>query len=412
MTDYAVLMALLSRPRPNGSRAERETAQALCAWLEERNIPFTIQEFRLYPYYFEAIGLWLIVSRSLLAWAIWAQRGWLALVIALIGLVGATFDVAFHIPIVTWPGARTGLNILIGFGPSAQATRQELVISAHYDSKTELMDHAQRMFFLRNLPTGIILTALAGLFSPAALLLRQSGNIQAAGTLHAAESIAAFIVLILALGYGLNLSLGRFIKPSQGAVDNGAACAILLGLAEQIQSSRLTEPGSGLPPDLKLTLALFAGEEVDRQGSRAFVQWRGRSKTENSAKGGIAGQKMIALNLEVMAQNGDYVYWEREGSVFGLRPTSPEINHSLIQAVEKATGSSPKPAGPITSDGASFLEASIPTVVLGTLDRHWDLRGFHRPSDHLDRVVMERLPEGVQILQYFIDAVVERSKNI
>jgi hypothetical protein len=377
--------------------------QALCAWLEEHSIPFTIQEFHLYPYYFEAIGLWLIASRSLLAWAIWTQRGWTALAIAIVGLIGATFDVAFHIPIITWPGARPGQNILIQFGPPTQAARRELIISAHYDSKTELMDHNQRMFFLKNVPTGIVLTALAGLFSPVALLFRDSGNFQAAGFLQAAASIAAFIILILAWGYGINLSLGRFVKPSQGAVDNGAACAIILGLAEQIQRRRLREPEHVLPPDLRLTLALFTGEEVDRQGSRAFVRWRGWSKSKGRAEGGTTDQAIIALNLEVMAQNGDYVYWEEEGSVFGLRPTSAEINHQLIQAVEQVTGSSPRPAGPITSDGASFVGAKIPTGVLGTLDRHWDLRGFHRPTDCLERVVLERLPEGVQILQTFID---------
>ena len=30
----------------------------------------------------------------------------------------------------------------------------------------------------------------------------------------------------------------------------------------------------------------------------------------------------IALNLEVMAQDGGYVYWEQDGNAFGLMPTS------------------------------------------------------------------------------------------
>jgi hypothetical protein len=101
MTDFAALMELLSRPRPNGSQAERETVQALCSWLEEHDIPYTLQKFRLYPYYFEAIGLWLIASRSLLAWAVWTGNTWADLILAVVGLIGGTFDAAIHIPVVS-----------------------------------------------------------------------------------------------------------------------------------------------------------------------------------------------------------------------------------------------------------------------------------------------------------------------
>lgn len=31
-------------------------------------------------------------------------------------------------------------------------------------------------------------------------------------------------MLFLAWGFGLNLALGRFVTPREGAIDNGAAC--------------------------------------------------------------------------------------------------------------------------------------------------------------------------------------------
>ena len=60
MIDYTELMRILSVPRPNGSAAERETARALCDWLGRRGIRYHVHGFRLYPYFNEAIGLWII----------------------------------------------------------------------------------------------------------------------------------------------------------------------------------------------------------------------------------------------------------------------------------------------------------------------------------------------------------------
>jgi hypothetical protein len=36
--------------------------------------------------------------------------------------------------------------------------------------------------------------------------------------------------------------------------------------------------------------------------------------------------------------------------------------------------------------------------VLGTYDQRMKEGGFHRPTDNLGRVVMDRLPEGVEML--------------
>ena len=85
----------------------------------------------------------------------------------------------------------------------------------------------------------------------------------------------ALALVILAWGLGLNLSTGRLLAPSQGAVDNGAACAVLLGLAENLHHERTqatqnseAQPGACLiPQNLKITIVLFSGEEINMQGS-------------------------------------------------------------------------------------------------------------------------------------------------
>jgi hypothetical protein len=381
MMNFDQLMGILTVPRPNGSRAEQQTSLALQNWLRERGIPYRVHTFTHYPYFFECIGVFLVLSRLLLALAIWLRWGWLALPIAILGLVGATVDQAFHIPLVTWPGRKRGENILVQFGP--QDPKQELFISAHYDSKTELLDHNQRMFFLKSLPAGIALTLILGLLGPIDAWLLAQASPWAAWTYWSGVALS-LPLLFLALGLGLNMSLGRLVQPSPGAVDNGTACAILLGLAEGLQEGQIPIENT------RLTLALFTGEEVNLQGSRAYA--RGRDFPLPSA----------ALNLEAMAQDGDYVFWERDGSIFKLVPTSEQVNGLLREVVWEVTGAEPVPGGPVISDGASFLTRGVPTGVLGTYHSVMRDSGFHRPSDNLARVDTSRLPQGVELLAHFL----------
>jgi hypothetical protein len=132
------------------------------------------------------------------------------------------------------------------------------------------------------------------------------------------------------------------------------------------------------------------------QGSRAYIRSRAWPFPA------------IALNLEIMAQDGEYVFWEQDGSVLRLMATSSDVIELASQAVLEVTGKAPLPAGPLNSDGASFMAAGIPTATLGTYDKRQVDTGFHRPTDNLDRVVPERLPEGVNILLRLIQKYDQR----
>ena len=139
-----------------------------------------------------------------------------------------------------------------------------------------------------------------------------------------------------------------------------------------------------------MTLAFFTGEEANLQGSRAYVRsrdWR---------------LPVVAVNLELLGQDGDYVTWERDAMGFRPLSTAAGVNAALAAAVQEVTGHLPQPAGSINSDGASFLARGIPTAVLGTCDRELGLGGMHRPSDALGRVITARLPEAVEILARFV----------
>lgn len=383
--DISELMQLFSTPRPNDSPAVRRVYAAMQAWLTERGIPFREHTFRLYPLFWQGIGLWLAISRTLLALAVWLEWGWWTLPIALIGLLGGLLDVSANIPAASWFISSTGRNLLIPLGTSE--AQQEIILSAHYDTKTELLDHRQRMLFVRNLPVGIGLTVLLGISGP----LQQAASLAGsplAGLLHWVGVLLSLPMLFLAYGLGANLLLGFLRQPSQGAVDNGAACAILLGLADHY---------SRRPEDLRrtrLTLTIFDGEEINMQGSSAYLRDRPVQK----------GCKTVALNMEVMAQNGEYIIWESDGISLKLWQNSEEVIRQISDAVQMETGAAPLRVGPINSDGGSFLRAGLPAATLGTYDLAWRDRGFHSAADNLQRVVPERIPEAVRILTRFIDA--------
>jgi hypothetical protein len=384
MPNLAKLMEMLSRPRPSGSRSERETLVSLGAWLERRGIGYEQHEFRLYPYFFEATGAWLIASRTLLAWAALRGWGWRALPVALLGQLGGGADI-FGVPLVTWPGATRGVSLLIPFGPPDAA--RELLICAHYDSKTELLDHRRRAVLLRGLRPAIALTFAAALLAALEERLRVSGW-PLAGVARLLALAAALPVLLLAWGLGLHLLLGRLARPSSGAVDNGAACAILLALAERLAAHSSLRRA-------RVTLALFGGEEVNMQGSRAYVrEYLRRPRT--------TPRTTLAVNLELMGQRGGYVLWQRDGNALRTLPTAPEANVLVRDALLAVTGRAPETEPLINSDAYSFLAAGIPAAVLGTRDPALGTAGLHRPTDHPDRVDQARLEEGVALLEEII----------
>ncbi|MCP4168407.1 MAG: Zn-dependent exopeptidase M28, partial [Chloroflexi bacterium] len=185
---------------------------------------------------------------------------------------------------------------------------------------------------------------------------------------------------------GLNLLLGRVAQPSQGAVDNGAACAVLLGLAQRLASAKIELART------QVTLAIFAGEEVNMQGSAAYVRQQDFPLP------------LSALNLELVGQNGPYILWRADGNAFTRIPTSQPLNDDLSAAVLAVTGERVQWQDYLNSDTYSFLSAGIPAATLGSLDNTYGVRELHRPTDNVARVAVERLPECVDILATFIKA--------
>jgi hypothetical protein len=392
--EFSILMSLLSVPRPNGSRALRQTVEKVRAWLKEEDIPVRSHLFTLYPYFMESLGLWLALTGLLLPVAVLGRWGWGGLLLALVTLAVPLLEVRFLRPTVTALLRQPGENLVISFpasGASPQAERHEVILSAHLDSKTELLDHYRRSLLLR-----VALPAMGLVAASGALIA--VGGLLPTGIAVTVVRWLAFLTALPAAAYGLemgaNLVGGRFSRrPSPGAVDNGTSVAILLALARRLHRRELSLERTAI------TLLLTVGEEAQMQGALAYARDRERWP-----------MPVCVVNLEVMGQNGGYVLWEEDGTAMLRLPTDPALDQALERAVEAATGERPVRVPAVSSDAFAFLRRGIPATTLGSFDLELGGRGFHSALDNLDRVDLDRLAEAVEILSHFLQGV-DKSVN-
>ena len=128
----------LSTPRPNGSRALDRTVRAVEAELQGLGVVVQSHHFTLRPYSMELLGLWLGLGGILLPLAALLRWGWAGLILALLTVAVPLLEVRFLQPTVTALARRPARNLVARFFPAHP--RQEVILCAHLDSKTELLD--------------------------------------------------------------------------------------------------------------------------------------------------------------------------------------------------------------------------------------------------------------------------------
>jgi acetylornithine deacetylase/succinyl-diaminopimelate desuccinylase-like protein len=378
------LLLILSVPRPNGSQALARTVEAVRTWLEKEGIPTQSHHFILRPYFMELLGLWMALTGILLPVAALARWGWGGLILASLALAVPPLETRFLCPTVTALVRQPAENLIVSF-PVPHPSR-EIIFCAHLDSKTEPLDHYRRSLLLRLGVPAMGLVLVSGVLIAAEGLLPMGS---AAAIVRWLAFLTALPVTAYGLGMGFNLVGGRFgRRPSTGAVDNGAAVAILLALARQLHRGNLR------PDHAAVTLLLTVGEEAQMQGALAYARDLKDWPTPVSV-----------VNLEVMGQNGGYLLWEEDGTAMTRLPTDPALNQALERAVEAVTGERPIRVPAISSDAFAFRRQGIPATTLGSFDLDLGGRGLHSVLDSPDRVSTERLVEAVEILSRFLEDV-------
>jgi hypothetical protein len=368
----------LSTPRPNGSRALDRTVDAVEAWLAERQIAVESHNFTLRPYAMEILGLWFFLGGLLLAASVIIDAPWLVLLVTLALLAIPLLETRFLQPIITALVRRRARNLVVSF--PVPAPSREVILCAHLDSKTELLDHRRRAGLLALAPLAMVMAPAGAILLVVASLLRSEIAINLVS--FAGLFLGVWPAIGWSLAMGASLAGGRLRRrPSTGAVDNGAAVAALLDLAGRRQRGTLHLDHTSI------TLLFTAGEEAQMQGALAYVRDRHEWALPTQV-----------VNLEIVGQNGSYLLWSQDGTSMQPVDVDAALNAALARAIEAEAGERPTFHLAINSDAFAFLRQGIPAATLGSLDKELGETGLHGPQDQPGRIDSARLVQTVDIV--------------
>ncbi len=350
----AGFLARLSRPRFPGTAGERRAARLIRAELEAAGL-----EVREEAFSFGRADRWLRrllggVGVAGLAGALWlAESRPAASAAVLVALLAASLlsgrlwlAVARHLPSGGPLQSRNLIAALPGASPG-------LYLCAHYDSKSQALPLVARLGL--QLALAALLAALTGL-----LLLGAAGTLPAASLEGVLESLFA----LAALGT-LTLAWQPEGDRSPGALDNGAAVALLVALAPEVAAGRL-EAG----------LIFFGAEELGLLGSLDY----GRRHPE------ARGQHFV--NLDGVGLAGRLRLFGGQG----------ELGRSLREAARRsgvALSSSPLWPG-LLMDHVALRRSGLAAASLGCVGGA-SLR-IHSASDTPALVEAEGLREAAALL--------------
>jgi hypothetical protein len=386
--DLAAILAHLSIPRPGHSQALAETAAYIKTLLAGWGVPFTVQEFALRPNMQLLLGISILLLAILLFIFVLKTKPLAALIVALAIPVVLILEFEAFIPVVTSLITKGGENIIVNYTVPNPA--RELVFAAHYDSKTDFFDHIQRGRIYVFIPVAVILglaLAIFGFFVQRRAGLRKKAI--TAVTLVLAGCVVAFWGLVF-FGFGGHI----FIPPdkqSYGAVDDGGSVAALLLLSKDIHDGKVDSGNSNI------TIVLTSGEEVSLQGADAYVH-------ERFGKGQKPAIPVSMVNLELVGQNGNMVYWKKDGQFLIFYNADSGLAERLGAAWKNVAGSDIEAHPFITDDAQRFMAAGIPSITVGNSGLPGlGESGFHSTNDNPARINPDNLKLMIKALERYVE---------
>lgn len=177
------------------------------------------------------------------------------------------------------------------------------------------------------------------------------------------------------------------VYASPGANDNGASCACLPALGQELGAT---------PRGSRPTLHFLAtgGEEIDLQGARCYVRdlkWRGD-----------AGEMVLALNFDSLTW-GDAIKVGVSGNAEGFLPTLQQALGAVDLSTYEATCE--RVALGEGVDSAIFQRVGFPTMNINTSGDAETTRLWHTPEDTEDRVPWARVDDGVALFSEFLSRI-------
>jgi len=373
------LRALAELPRENGTAALQRTADSLHEALVAAGAETALLPFTATPYTLRLAGV-IALAGGLLYFRL-LRRGRaaaaLAAAIAVPALLLAQLD--FQLPVFGWLGAQTQYHVLGRV--AVPSPEQRLVFTAHYDTKTDLLDHLERA-------PGELLGVVA-----VPLMLAGAGAGALAGRARRREALLrrlAGVAAWVGLAYGallfLTLSAGAFVpQRSPGALDDGASCALLVKLAERLAQQPLART--------EVEVLLFSAEEVGVQGSWVYASERFAEPPELPT---------AVLNLEGLGASAQHGVLPSERFSLRSYPPDPSLV-ALLEAQHRerfGSGLATLPLGGAT-DARSFLARGIPAATLFSAESGSLFpRGLHSAADNRSRIDEAALDQS---LLYLLD---------
>jgi acetylornithine deacetylase/succinyl-diaminopimelate desuccinylase-like protein len=368
VTDWNALLATLAdAPRENGSAALASAAELLRETLVESGAAVEVWPFTASPWLLRLAGV-AILAGSLLYWR-WMRAGRhrAALAVALVVPALLLAQLEWMLPVFGWIGAERQVHLVARI-PARLPAQQRLVFAAHYDSKTDALDHVERA------PVDRLAAPIVALMALGALAAHRART-----ALRGRRALAAFgaVAAWSAAGYGAAafaaLSAGALAaQRSPGALDDGGSCAVLVRLAEALVRG----------PALERTetwVLLLSAEEVGVQGSWAFARER---------FGAGAELPTFVVNLEGIGASDAHGVLARERTTLRSFAPDPRIV-ALLDAVHVERFGRALQLGSAggATDARSFLAHGIPAATLISLERGRSVpRGLHSARDDRSRL--------------------------
>lgn len=378
MDDWNGLLShLASFPRENGTPAIHRTASYLEETLRARGLQVHSEAFTAYPYEARVMGG--IILLACVAYFVLMRRGrWLAA--GLLALFTSLLPVAmveFHLPLSGGIGAEVQHNIVATL--PAAAPRQRIILAAHYDTKTDLFDHVVRApIQAAGLPLCVLMIVVAF-----ALRSRRGRVTERLGKWTALAALAYGPLFFLAY------SAGAWVPArSPGALDDGAACAVLVRTAGEFAQG---------PPlrQTELQVVFFSGEEIGTQGATDYVK-RGLVRND--------GLPVHVVNLDPVGASTRLAVLGADSSMLRSYPPDPRIVASLDAALHQVAGKSLTTTwhGGYT-DSVPFRAQDIPAATLvSEVPTFVVPRGLHSARDTRNRVDVSSLDLTQRLLVTFV----------
>jgi hypothetical protein len=344
------LLPSLDFARENGTEGLLRAQTALDSILQSAQAPVQLEPFSSSPHRFVAASLCLLVVAACIVLGSarphlrWTLVQLVCLGVALVFVTGG-FDVLLP--------HTSSRNLLVEVAPRSTEL-QTVMLSAHYDSKTEPFDHVTR---------SVLLLAMFLLIPFAAVAQhRIEQPLQ-----RWLVSLPAAVVVTLMAVQGLG-SIAP-IERSHGMRDNATACALIAELCSRALHQPLEHT--------RLQFAWWAAEEIGAQGSQAWVQHHAGELPD------------VVLNLELIGAGERLAVGGLEWTDRGLRRPDAELVQWLAAFDEPTLRIL---SAPMITDAGPFLSSGTRALTLLNLPRQlrWP-RGMHSASDALSAVDLDGL---------------------